>query len=103
MLLAAEPFLQLENFIIRTHYIYQTGIELRNLPVSVSQVPGLKTYDTIAQIGFEFLRVVLFPVKEGYIIFGHPYKCSDVEETNSNGGRQIIAKLNNFSKWDCIM
>jgi hypothetical protein len=35
-----------------THSVDQAGLKLRNLPVSASQVLGLKACNTTAQLGF---------------------------------------------------
>ena len=54
-----------------THFVYQVGLELRNPPASASQVLGLKTCLTTAQLFF-FLKIYLFIVCEYTVaVFRH--------------------------------
>ena len=46
-----------------THSVDQAGLELRNLPVSASQVLGLKAYASIAQL---------------YIFFSYQFHLKDI-------------------------
>jgi hypothetical protein len=42
-----------------THFVDQAGLELRNLPASMSQVLGLKARATTTRHGFNFSAVSL--------------------------------------------